>query len=107
MKEFVCSKCKSSDVFISESGNHTGLYCADCGRWITWLNKEQLRLAEMQIRNNKNEDIKVLLERLSTYSMRDIRRACDKIGVSITNADYSYRNIYEVIIDVYDKTNKE
>ena len=107
MKEFVCSKCKSFDVFIGKSGNNTGLYCADCGKWITWLNKDQLRLAERQIRNNKNEDIKVLLEKLSTYRMIDIRRACDEIGVSLTNTDDSYRNIYEVIIDVYDKTNKE
>lgn len=26
-----------------------GLHCSDCGKWITWLNKDDLRLAERQI----------------------------------------------------------
>lgn len=49
MKQFKCSKCNSTDVFISKSGNNTGLYCSDCGKWIAWLNKDDLRLAERQI----------------------------------------------------------
>lgn len=46
MKEFECKKCGSKDLFIEESSNNTGLYCADCGKWITWLNKDDLRLAK-------------------------------------------------------------
>lgn len=60
MKIFVCSKCNSKDVFISKSGNNTGLYCGDCGKWITWLNKDELRLAERQI--NGNIFLQTLLE---------------------------------------------
>lgn len=58
MKEFECSKCHSKDVFISKSGNNTGLYCGDCGKWITWLNKDQLRLVERQIAENRGEALK-------------------------------------------------
>lgn len=103
MKKFVCSKCKSVDVFISKSGNNTGLYCGDCGRWTTWLNKDQLKLAERQISANKNVKLKDLLEDMCSYSMSEIKEACDEIGVSIVNNDGSYRNIYEVVIDLYDK----
>lgn len=103
MKEFVCDKCKSSDVFISKSGINTGLYCGDCGRWITWLNKDQLRLAERQISDNKNGEVKDLLEKLCVYKMVDIKKACDEIGVNIVNDDGSYRTTYEVIIDLYEK----
>lgn len=49
MKEFKCNKCNSGDVFIDKSGNNTGLYCSDCGKWIGWLNKDELRLAERYV----------------------------------------------------------
>ena len=48
MKIFEC-KCGSTDVFIKQQGNNCGLYCADCGKWLTWLNKDSKRLAERQI----------------------------------------------------------
>ena len=48
MKIFEC-KCGSTDVFIEQQGNNCGLYCADCGKWITWLNKDSKRIAERQI----------------------------------------------------------
>ena len=49
MKIFTCSKCGSTDVFIDENGNHKGLYCGDCGKWIKWLTKEEVRLVNRQI----------------------------------------------------------
>lgn len=49
MKLFSCEKCGSADVFIKKSGNQTGLYCGDCGKWIKWLSKDEIRLAERQI----------------------------------------------------------
>ena len=55
MKIFECGKCNSKNVFVEQNGNNTGLYCADCGKWITWLNKDGLRLAERQINANEQE----------------------------------------------------
>lgn len=56
MKIFEC-KCGSTDVFTEQSGNNTGLYCGDCGKWIKWLNKDELRLANRQI-ENQNAKVK-------------------------------------------------
>lgn len=66
MKEFECGKCHSHNAFIEKSGNNTGLYCSDCGKWITWLNKDQIRLAERQIASNTFNLDKVL-EQLEDY----------------------------------------
>ena len=54
MKIFEC-KCGSTEVFIEQQGNNCGLYCADCGKWITWLNKDSKRLAERQIQGIEKE----------------------------------------------------
>lgn len=56
MKEFTCKKCGSTDLFIKDNGTQTGLYCSDCGKWIKWLGKEELRLVERQI-NERNKII--------------------------------------------------
>lgn len=52
MKIFVC-ECGSNDVFTEKKGSHIGLYCGDCGKWLKWLSKEDLRLVERQIKENK------------------------------------------------------
>lgn len=43
--KFICKKCGSTDYKIIEksSGNGiaTGLYCAKCGQWQKWLNKQE------------------------------------------------------------------
>lgn len=50
MKIFKC-ECGSEELFIKEVHTHKGLYCAICGKWIKWLGKEELRLAQRQIDN--------------------------------------------------------
>lgn len=59
MKEFVCPKCKSKDIFIERNGDRDGLYCGSCGNLIKWLNKKELRLAERQVEkmNGISEDM--------------------------------------------------
>jgi transcription elongation factor Elf1 len=59
MKEFVCPKCKSKDVFVERNGTQDGLYCGSCGNWIKWLNKKELRQAERQVEkmNGISEDM--------------------------------------------------
>ena len=52
-----CKKCGSSYLFTKSSGNNTGLYCSDCGSWIKWLNKNELRAFEES--NKQKEDIKL------------------------------------------------
>jgi len=38
--EHYCPECLESD----RVGVHVGLYCADCGTWQKWLNKQEYRL---------------------------------------------------------------
>ena len=46
MKQYSCPKCGSKDLFLKESGNHTGLYCGDCGSWLKWVSKKEKPLVE-------------------------------------------------------------
>lgn len=43
--KFICKKCGSSEYKIIEKSNGngiaTGLYCAKCGQWQKWLNKQE------------------------------------------------------------------
>ena len=61
MKVFKCQKCGSKDVLVQTSGNNTGLYCGDCGKWIKWLNKDEQRLAERQIDMMKDSVVQQLI----------------------------------------------
>lgn len=55
MKDFSCKKCNSTDVYIREVGMQSGLYCGDCGKWIQWLGKEDLRMAKRYIEENNSK----------------------------------------------------
>lgn len=43
MYQNCCKKCGSISLHTEVKGNNTGLYCDDCGSWIKWLSKEELR----------------------------------------------------------------
>lgn len=64
MKEYKCPKCNSKNLFVKKVGNNTGLYCGDCGAWIKWVGKNELRVFEYLNRqkyvddaNSKQDDI--------------------------------------------------
>lgn len=50
MYQNCCKKCGSVDLFTKEKGGNTGLYCSDCGSWIKWLGKDELRAFQMSKR---------------------------------------------------------
>lgn len=43
MYQNCCKKCGSIALHTEVKGNNTGLYCDDCGSWIKWLSKDELR----------------------------------------------------------------
>lgn len=43
MYQNCCKKCGSSSLHTETKGSSTGLYCDDCGAWIKWLGKDELR----------------------------------------------------------------
>jgi len=53
INNFVCSKCNGTSTFIKKNNTQTGLYCSDCGKWIKWLGKEEIRLYERQLEMDK------------------------------------------------------
>lgn len=32
-----CRKCDGDNLQVLQVGEHTGLYCRDCGAWVRWL----------------------------------------------------------------------
>lgn len=54
-----CKKCGSISLHTEVKGNNTGLYCNDCGAWVKWLGKDELRAFEYaQSQNNDNANQK-------------------------------------------------
>lgn len=43
MYQNCCKKCGSTSLHTEAKGNNTGLYCDDCGAWVKWLGKDELR----------------------------------------------------------------
>ncbi|WP_455717682.1 hypothetical protein [Anaerosporobacter sp.] len=46
MYQNCCKKCGSLGLHTEVKGSNTGLYCSDCGAWIKWLGKDELRAFE-------------------------------------------------------------
>ena len=56
MYQNCCKKCGSISLHTEAKGNNTGLYCDDCGAWIKWLGKDEIRAFEHSMREaTKNE----------------------------------------------------
>lgn len=59
MYQNCCKKCGSISLHTEVKGNNTGLYCDDCGAWIKWLGKDELRAFEPP-----KQDISTLKKRI-------------------------------------------
>jgi len=64
----------------------TGLYCSDCGKWIKWLSKEEIRLYERQLELSKmreGEEEEILENSLLQFSdeelLDEIKRRMQKV----------------------------
>lgn len=56
MYQNYCKKCGSFTLHTEVKGNNTGLYCDNCGAWIKWLGKDELRAFEHSIREATKEE---------------------------------------------------
>jgi DNA-directed RNA polymerase subunit RPC12/RpoP len=41
-----CNRCGSEHVFLESARSNVGIYCADCGKWIKWATKDEVRVIE-------------------------------------------------------------
>lgn len=73
MYQNCCTKCGSIALHTEVKGNNTGLYCDDCGAWIKWLGKDELRAFNYnqmmsQMRETTPEENKAISDYLDTIS---------------------------------------
>ena len=61
--DFIRKNCNAkNNTFIQKVGNQTGLYCKECGKWIKWLNKNEVQCFTHKETNDNN-----LVERLEEF----------------------------------------
>ena len=68
MYQNCCKKCGSIALHTEVKGNNTGLYCDDCGAWVKWLGKDELRAFEYSMREatkEENESINKYIQSVS------------------------------------------
>ena len=95
-----CKKCRGTSLHIEIKGNNTGLYCNDCGKWLCWLSKDDLRAFEYsQKKENKNEnevvdekDMAIRLNEFVSYLDKEIEREYNKLPMSAHDA--VRKNVY-------------
>lgn len=63
MYQNCCKKCGSVSLHTEQKGSNTGLYCDDCGAWIKWLGKDELRAFEYSMRSATKDE----LEQVDNY----------------------------------------
>ena len=73
MYQNCCKKCGSIALHTEVKGNNTGLYCDDCGAWVKWLGKDELRAFNYnqmisQMRETTPEENKAISDYLDSIS---------------------------------------
>lgn len=85
MYQNCCKKCGSTSLHTQVKGNNTGLYCDDCGGWVKWLGKDELRAFE----HSQNENIgdrSTKFKDFANYIERLIDLEMDKMPLSPEDA---------------------
>lgn len=93
MKEYVCPKCGSIDVFIDKRGVQQALCCGDCGAWIKWISKKELPLVKRYLEQNIENDIEFTGETLCIATNNEFK---DKFQIRIWQYNGSKVKYYEV-----------
>lgn len=68
MYQNCCRKCGSVALHTEVKGNNTGLYCDDCGAYVKWLGKDELRAFEYSMREatkEKHESVNKYIQSIS------------------------------------------
>lgn len=89
-----CKKCGGTSLHTEVKGGNTSLYCNDCGKWLSWLSKDNLRAFEYsQKEGNKNrdeavdgKDMAVRLNEFVSYIDKEIDREYNTLPISTHDA---------------------
>ena len=89
MYQNCCKKCGSVSLHTEVKGNNTGLYCDDCGAWIKWLSKDELRAFNFSLQesiNNNQKSIETRLNEFIEYLDKTIDAEYEKLPISPEDA---------------------
>lgn len=97
MYQNCCKKCGSISLHTEVKGNNTGLYCDDCGSWIKWLSKDELRAFEYskergkRVENSPIDEVcdvnmRERLEAFAKYLDKAIDKEYEKLPISPEDA---------------------
>lgn len=93
MKQFVCKKCGSVDLFTNEKGGNTMLYCSDCGAYQQNLNKKDKLIFEEY--KKSLEPVKKISDNMQ--AMNSILNDDGSITSEITNLIVAEKNRLEFV----------
>lgn len=80
MHQNCCKKCGSIALHTEAKGNNTGLYCDDCGVWVKWLGKDELRAFEYAQKEAQTTNIQTGTLVDATQYYRQYKLNLDKIN---------------------------
>ena len=93
MYQNCCKKCGSTSLHTEVKGNNTGLYCDDCGAWIKWVSKDELRAFEHSKKENginriepDSKDMITRLKEFAEYLDKAIDKEYEKMPLSPEDA---------------------
>lgn len=109
MYQNCCKKCGSISLHTEVKGNNTGLYCDDCGAWIKWLGKDELRAFEHSMREaikEENEAVDKYLESISEptgYNIYEDSTIIERLNRFIDGIDEAIDSVYDNPTAEHDK----
>ena len=77
MYQNCCKKCGSVSLHTEVKGNNTGLYCDDCGSWVKWLGKDELRAFKYAQSQNKGATFHHLNKEDIIFSHEDTKKSLE------------------------------
>ena len=102
MYQNCCKKCGSISLHTEVKGNNTGLYCDDCGAWIKWLGKDELRAFEYVKQTEKQIGKKTYTT--NSYGFQDVNNeVIDRLCRFIDGIDEAIDSAYANLTAEYDK----
>ena len=101
-----CEKCGRVDLYLLHVGNNTGLYCADCNSWITWISKKLIPMYE-KAGVNFETNFKKESENINTTS-QEITDIVDNAEKELELEEISstgevFIQVFDNVVSVYEK----
>ena len=62
-KDIKCTKCGSNNLYLEPRGTQVALICKDCGSWIKWVAKKDVKPLEAILNKRQNNEQAKLKER--------------------------------------------